>query len=125
MNTCRISCSGGYNMRGKRIIKKDITHQDIGGKEFIIEMEVDKDDVAFKGLLGGNWACRNFIDRRPDFDCTFPYKLYYGKVGTLGYVLAEDEFEDSKCDVPKTAPKKHHSIPRLKASKELIDVLYR
>jgi len=111
-------------MTEKRIIRKDIEHQDIGGKEFIIEMEVDKDDVAFKGLLGGNWACRNFIDRRPDFDCTFPHKLYYGKVGTLGYVIAEDEFEDSQCEPAKTSPKKHHCIPRLQASQEMIDAIH-
>ena len=110
-------------MMKKRTIKKDITHQGIGGKEFIIEMEVDKDDVAFKGLLKGNWACKNFIDRRPDFDCTFPYKLFYGKVGHLGYIIAEDEFEDSEYHPPKIAPKKHHGIPRLKASRELLDVL--
>lgn len=77
----------------KRIIKKEITHQNIGGQEFNIEMEVSSDDVAFKGILQGNWACRNFIDRRPDFDCTFPYKLYYGKVGNLGYIVSEDELE--------------------------------
>jgi len=77
-----------------RTIKETVTHQNIGGKEFIIEMEIDKDDVAFKGLLGGNFACRNFIERRPDFDCTFPHKLYYGKVGNLGYIISEDELEN-------------------------------
>ena len=45
-------------------------------------------------LKHNNFATLNFILRRPDFDINFPYKLYYGKVGNLGYVVAEDEFYD-------------------------------
>ena len=44
--------------------------------------------------MSGNWACLNFTDRREDFDCNFPHKLYYGKVNGLGYVVAEDELEE-------------------------------
>lgn len=99
----------------KKVIKKEITHQNIGSKEFIPEMELDIDDVIFKGTIGGNWACMNFLDRRPDINgprqqdnypnetirirprrtepLTRP-KLFYGKVGNLGYVVAEDEFEE-------------------------------
>lgn len=44
-------------------------------------------------MVEGNWACHNFVMRRDDFRHDFPYKLYYGKVGGLGYVVAEDEFE--------------------------------
>ena len=80
----------------KRIIKKEVTHQDIGGKEFIVDEYVTKtltsQEVFDKGM-SGNPACLNFIMRRPDFKWDFPHKLYYGKVGCLGYVVAEDEFE--------------------------------
>ena len=42
----------------------------------------------------GNPACLNFVMRRCDFTSDkFPHKLYYGKVGGLGYVVAEDEFK--------------------------------
>ena len=80
----------------KRIIKKHITHQNIGGKEFIIDDKVTEtlsnDEVFINGMCG-NWACKNFIDRRKDFNRDFPHKLYYGHVGNLGYVISEDEFE--------------------------------
>lgn len=46
------------------------------------------------GMMEGNPACLNFIIRRHDFKPDFPHKLYYGKVGGLGYVVAEDEFEE-------------------------------
>ena len=42
----------------------------------------------------GNPACLNFVRRRDDFRVNFPHKLYYGKVGAFGYVVAEDEFEE-------------------------------
>lgn len=76
-------------------IKEDITHQGIGGKEFIIEEEWDIDDVILKGLFYGNPACRNFLDRRGDepLGVTRP-RTFYGKVGILGYVVAEDELEE-------------------------------
>ena len=66
----------------KRVSTK-VTHQEIGGK--IININ---DDVC-------NPACFNFVMRRPDFDViTWPYKLYYGHVDGLGYVVSEDELED-------------------------------
>lgn len=74
------------------IIKDEVTHQGIGGKEFIVEMEVPIQDVIFKGLTG-NWACYNYLQRRPDVKRDFPYKIYYGKVGILGYIVSEDEFK--------------------------------
>lgn len=101
----------------KFIVKPEVTHQGIGGKEFIPEMELDIDDVIFKGTIGGNWACMNFLDRRPDINGprqhdnypnetirirprrTEPLarpKLFYGKVGNLGYVVAEDELDKLK-----------------------------
>lgn len=79
----------------KRLIKDSVTHQGIGGKEFIVDEYVTKtltnNEVFDKGM-SGNPACLNFIMRRPDFNCAFPHKLYYGKVNGLGYVVAEDEF---------------------------------
>lgn len=81
----------------KRIIKKDVTHQGIGGKEFIVDEYVTNtltNIEVFKNGMSGNPACLNFITRRPDFKYDFPHKLYYGKVGGLGYVVAEDEFEN-------------------------------
>lgn len=80
----------------KRIIKKDVTHQNIGGKEFIINDKVTEtlsNDDIFVNATCGNLACKNFIDRRKDFNRDFPHKLYYGHVGNLGYVISEDEFE--------------------------------
>lgn len=76
-------------------IKKTVTHQGIGGQEFIVDEYVTKtltNDEVFNNGINGNPACLNFIMRRPDFNKLFPHKLYYGKVGNLGYVVAEDEF---------------------------------
>lgn len=74
----------------KKIIKQSVTHQNIGGQEFVIEGEVSFSDV----ISGGNWACRNFTNRRSD-SITPNIKFYYGKVGALGYIVASDEFEDN------------------------------
>ena len=71
-------------------VKESVTHQGIGGKQIDIEFELPVDEVFTRGM-NGNWACYNFIDRREDFNYQFPYKLYYGKVNGLGYVIAEDE----------------------------------
>ena len=82
----------------EKIIKKSVTHQNIGGKVFIVDEAITNtltnDEVFENAMMNGNWACRNFIDRRKDFNCNFKYKLYYGKVDGLGYIVAEDEFED-------------------------------
>lgn len=76
-------------------IKKSVTHQGIGGQEFIVDEYVTKtltNDEVLYNALNGNPACLNFAKRRLDFNKLFPYKLYYGKVNGLGYVVAEDEF---------------------------------
>lgn len=81
----------------KRIIKDSILHQGIGGKEFIIDRNITETltpDEVFNQAYTGNLACFNFIKRRHDFDRNFEYKLYYGKVNGLGYIVAEDEFKD-------------------------------
>lgn len=80
-----------------KIIKTSVTHQSIGGKEFVVDEKITEtltNDNLFTNAINGNWACYNFIMRRPDFNAFFPYKLYYGKVDGLGYVVAEDEFDD-------------------------------
>jgi|GEM_PF-3509415 len=79
-----------------RKIKSSVTHQEIGGKDFIIDWDVSRRLTPASVLnraKNGNIACYNFVNRRPDFDEKFPYKLYYGKVGMLGYIVSEDEFE--------------------------------
>lgn len=78
-------------------IKNSVTHQDIGGKDFIVDEKITEtltNDSVFNMGMSGNWACYNFIHRRLDFRRDFPYKLYYGKVDGLGYIVAEDEFEN-------------------------------
>lgn len=75
-----------------RKLKKNFTYRDLGGKVFNIEVEMSNDEV-FTGITTGNWTCYNFMERRKDFGHSFPYKLYYGKVDRLGYIIAEDELE--------------------------------
>jgi hypothetical protein len=80
-----------------RKIKNEVTHQGIGGCEIVIDEYITNtltNDEVFDQAMCGNWACHNFMERRPDFNCEFPHKLYYGHVGNLGYVVAEDEFEE-------------------------------
>ena len=79
-----------------KIIKDSVLHQDIGGKKFIVDENITETlspDEVFLQAIMGNWACKNFVDRRKDFDHHFEHKLYYGKVDGLGYIVAEDEFK--------------------------------
>lgn len=79
-----------------RKIKKGITHQGIGGKEFIVDVDITRTlnpDKVFEMGISGNIACYNFLNRRKDFNSSFPFKLYYGKVDGLGYIVSEDELE--------------------------------
>ena len=75
-----------------RTIKKNITYRDLGGKSINIEREIPLMDL-WKLAKEGNWACYNFIDRKQNLDVFFQYKIYYGHVGDLGYVVSEDELE--------------------------------
>ena len=75
------------------LLNKNIEHQGIGGKEIAIDDYVTSILTNEEVLKEDNWATHNFIKRRPDFNMNFPYKLYYGKVCGLGYVVAEDEFD--------------------------------
>lgn len=72
------------------IVDKKVTHQGIGGRPIVIEFAISADDV-FDKAMSGNIACWNFTDRRSDFNYKFPHRLFYGKVGGLGYVVSEDE----------------------------------
>lgn len=79
-----------------RRIKPHVLHQNIGGKDFIVDLPVTNtltNDEVFNLGITGNPACYNFLRRRPDFNRDFKYKLYYGKVDGLGYIVAEDELE--------------------------------
>ncbi len=79
-----------------RKIKKDISYRDLGGKDFVVDYAVTNtlnNDEVFNNALCGNYACYNFLRRRPDFNRNFPHKLYYGKVKGLGYIISEDELE--------------------------------
>lgn len=78
-------------------IKKNIKHQNIGGKKFEVDERITQtlnNEEVIKRAYSGNYACFNFIERRRDFDVAFPYKLYYGHVKNLGYIIAEDEIEN-------------------------------
>lgn len=79
----------------KRKIKSHITHQEIGGKEFIVDEMITKtlSNMSILEDSKNNMACLNFLLRRPDFNIDFPHKIYYGKVDGLGYIVAEDELE--------------------------------
>lgn len=78
-------------------VKKSVTHQGIGGKEFKVDELVTKtltpNEVSEKGIREGNPACWNFMDRREDFDLNFPHQLYYVKIDGIGYIIAEDEID--------------------------------
>ena len=78
------------------IIKRDIDYKNIGGQNFVIDSDASKKltpESIYNRAMGGNMICQAFLSRRKDFDIDFPYNLYYGKVGILGYIIAEDEFE--------------------------------
>jgi hypothetical protein len=102
-------------------VKKEITHQNIGGKEFIVDdiisNQLNLDVVYNKAVLEHNIACINFLNRRPDIIEKFtayedpandPYirtkidneikstKVLYGHVENLGYIVTEDELEEVK-----------------------------
>ena len=73
-----------------RKIKKDVKYDGIGGKDILIEMELPSSEVD----ITRNWACINFVVRRPDIPIGSNLKCYYGHVDNLGYIVAEDELED-------------------------------
>lgn len=76
-------------------IKEEVKHQNIGGKDIIIERILTADEVDDLAIQG-NISCFNFCLRRDDFLPEFNKTLYYGHVGNLGYVVCEDELEMSE-----------------------------
>lgn len=72
-------------------VKSSVKYRDLGGKKITIEKELTREDV----LHTDNWACWNFIDRRPDVRDVWVHKRYfYGHAEDgLGYVVCEDELE--------------------------------
>ncbi len=78
----------------KRRVIEDVTHQGIGGKEITLEFGLSVDEVFHLCVCEGNWACKNFLDRRKDITGAYKGKLYYGKVEGLGYIVTEEELMD-------------------------------
>ena len=85
-------------------VKKDFVYMDkdgvrnLAGKEFQVDFEVDREEVARQGFEG-NWACFNFLCRRNLWEIDKKsLKLYYGHIMdngvSLGYVMCEDELEE-------------------------------
>ena len=72
-------------------IKENVSHQEIGGKEIIIEREFNSSDLLDVPINEMNIACINFITRR---NIDENVKVYYGKVDGLGYFICEDELEE-------------------------------
>lgn len=77
-------------MGEKRTIKESITHQNIGGKEIVIEGKVSFQEIVVSAVFNGNMACKNYLDRRDN--AVDVERHYYGKVGNLGYIVGCDEF---------------------------------
>lgn len=75
------------------MVKDCVKHQDISGKEFIMEKEVELSTVISNAIFG-NWACKNFLDRRKLNENEMSLKLYYGKVDNFGYIVVEDELQE-------------------------------
>lgn len=96
-------------------VKKSVIHENIGGKEFIIDEQITKtlnQTEIWNQCSKGNIACVDFVIRRHDFDpvddkdLNFPHKLYYVKIDGLGYIIAEDEIdielESGDVNIPTT-----------------------
>ena len=66
-------------------VAKSITFQGIGGKEIIIEREVNIDDTP------GTIALWQFMERTMNAGKIIPSKAYYGHIGGLGYFVGKDE----------------------------------
>ena len=64
-----------------------LKYRNLGGKTIRLERELTPEEVA----KTGNWACWNFIDRRPDY---YNKRCFYGHAEDgFGYVVCEDELE--------------------------------
>lgn len=84
------------------ILVDNISHQNIGGKEIMLEKETTLDYLLDENLSDMTIAERNFINRRMDLfinnsdeECE-NIKIYYGHVGILGYWICEDEIKEGE-----------------------------
>ena len=82
-------------------LKEGIEHQGIGGKIIVLEREGTIAYALDMPLEKMTIGLYNFVQRRPDLmnDENQDMKLYYGHVGTLGYFVAEDEFDSPILEV--------------------------
>ena len=69
-------------------VKEDITFQGIGGKEIIIEREVNMDTTPL------TTAVHQFLERRIASGKVLPDVAYYGHINGLGYFVSKMEVED-------------------------------
>lgn len=69
-------------------VKEDVTFRGIGGKEIIIEREVDMDSTPL------TIAVSQFLERRIASGKVLPDVAYYGHIGGLGYFVSKREVED-------------------------------
>ena len=116
----------------KRVIKKTVDHQGIGGKEILIERTM----TAREAGEANNLASANFWERRPDLTSpkTDNIIVHYGHVkkseAYFGYFVADDELEpedtkaepEEKTKAQKKRPKSmsvNTATRRLKASRKV------
>jgi hypothetical protein len=88
-----------YEKAIKARLTKNISHQNIGGKEILIERETTLDYFLDKDFDKMVIAEMNFLTRRTDLltlsdETLNKIKAYYGHVGMLGYWVCEDEIEE-------------------------------
>lgn len=78
-----------------KTLKNDFNYRGLGGKKITLEKELTREEVK----KAENWACYNFLDRRPDTGTWYTKRLFYGHAeDNLGYVVCEDEIEG---EIPK------------------------
>lgn len=103
-----------YSVQGDiMLVDESIKHQDIGGKQIVLEFSLPKEEV-FSLAAEGNWANVNFLKRHINEDMDpqevidmvrnfdsevmdasyLDEKLYYGKVNGLGYVVTASELKE-------------------------------
>jgi len=106
------------------VIKKSVSHQGLGGKKAYMQFRVPIEEIMEKAEEG-NWACCNFVERRPDIfklktdpldkrpsgdhvvytgdeKMEFFYVKAYtspehlgGRSAWLGYIISKDEIEST------------------------------
>ena len=65
-------------------------------KNFLNDSGIKVQSVKCSAVFNGNWACKNYLDRRED--AVNIKRHYYGKVGALGYLVGSDEFKEGDFD---------------------------